>query len=54
VAQTIHDVLRMFPGLAEAVANATPEQAILNGMRPEDRQAMEPVVRSIVRSGKKE
>lgn len=49
----IQEVLKMFPGLAEAVADASREKMILDGMSPEVREAMTPAVRSIVRSGKR-
>jgi len=46
---TIRDVINMFPGLAEVVADATRVKTILDGMAPEHREAMEPTVRRIVR-----
>lgn len=50
---TLHEILKILPpGLAEAVADATREKTILDGMLPEHREAMTPAVRSIVRSGR--
>ncbi len=46
---TIADVIKRFPGLAEVVGDATRIKSILDGMPPEHREAMEPVIRRIVR-----
>ena len=49
MSKPLAEVLGMFPGLAEAVADATREETILKGMSPEHREAMRPAVEEIVR-----